>query len=484
MNNNIKQSVRVRFAPSPTGNLHLGGARTALFNWLFAKSHGGRFLLRIEDTDQVRSKEEFVAQICESLKWMRCNWNGEMVFQSSRNQLYKNEIEKLILSNSVYHCFCDKDKLAIVRMEREKAGLGFSYPGTCRKLSSDRVKDLLKENSAYVIRVKIPKGKTTFKDTVYGNITVDNKQLDDFIIARSDGSPTYNLTVVVDDNNMNITHIIRGEDHISNTPKQIILYNLLGYKIPQFAHLPMILGPDKKRLSKRHGATGVQEYRDKGFLSSAMVNYLALLGWNPGTEKEIFTEEELLSDFSIDRVLKKGAVFDNQKLEWINQQTILKMEAMKILDLILSIDKDWGKEKTKEYLVVVIDLLKPRCKTINDLIDSSLYFFSEPLDYDKKVMRKRWKTKDVNKLVSAYIEGLQIITQWKNEVIELSLRSLAEKKEINPSKLIHPVRLAISGTGAGPSLFHMMEVLGKVICIKRLKKAVDLLPIKIENDRI
>ena len=476
MTEKINQTVRVRFAPSPTGQLHLGSARTALFNWLFARSHNGKFLLRIEDTDKVRSKQEFVNQICDSLQWMGCEWNGELIFQSKRNVLYAKALEKLVKSGNAYHCFCDKDELAKIRFEREKVGLGYSYPGTCRALNKNDVIVKLENNTPNIIRIKIPQGETKFSDSIYGDISVNNNELDDFIVARTDGSATYNFTAVVDDNDMGITHVIRGEDHISNTPKQIILYEALAYDIPQFAHLPMILGGDKKRLSKRHGASGVQKFRDQGFLNYALVNYLALLGWNPGTEQELFSPEELIQEFSIDRVQKKGAVWDNQKLEWINQQTMLKMENDDILVQIRDINLQWGEKQLEETLLPIIELMKPRSKTLVELIDTTDYFFHGPTEYDPKTMRKRWKNSDVNELVNEYRECLDNVEEWTVENVEVELRNLSDRKNINPAKLIHPVRLALSGIGAGPSLFHMMEVLGKDICVKRLEKAVDLLP--------
>ena len=476
MTQNTNQSVRVRFAPSPTGQLHLGGARTALFNWLFARSKNGVFLLRIEDTDKIRSKQEFVDQICESLNWMGCDWDKEMVYQSERNDLYFKSLEKLLVSENAYRCFCDKEELAKIRAERERAGSGYTYPGTCRSLNKNEIKVKLEDNAPNVIRIKIPEGVTRFLDSIYGDISISNKELDDFIVARTDGSPTYNFTAVADDHDMGITHIIRGEDHISNTPKQIILYEALGYDIPQFAHLPMILGADKRRLSKRHGAMGIQEFRDQGFLNSALVNYLALLGWNSGTEQELFSPEELIHEFSINRVQKKGAVWDNQKLEWINQQTILRMENDDILVHIRNINSQWGEKQPKETLLSIIELMKPRSKTIVELTDATDYFFHDPTEYDPKTMKKRWKNSDVNKLVNEYKKCLDTVDEWTVENVELVLRNLSDRKNINPAKLIHPVRLALSGTGAGPSLFHMIEVLGKDICVRRLKKAVDSLP--------
>ena len=478
MNKNTDQLVRVRFAPSPTGQLHLGGARTALFNWLFAQSNNGIFLLRIEDTDKVRSRQKFVDQICESLNWMGCRWDEDLKFQSQRDELYERKLQVLLESGNAYRCFCDKEVLANIRSEREKAGMGYSYPGKCRSLNNNDIKVKLESNVPNVIRIKIPEGTTKFSDSIYGDISVNNDELDDFIVARTDGSPTYNFTVVADDNDMDITHVIRGEDHISNTPKQIILYEALGYDIPQFAHLPMILGEDKKRLSKRHGATGVQEFRDKGFLNSALVNYLALLGWNPGTEQELFSPGELTRKFSIDRVHKKGAVWDNQKLEWINQQTILRMKNDDILVQILNIDSQWGEKQQEETLLSVIELMKPRSKTFVEFIDTTDYFFNDPKEYDQKTIRKRWNNFDVNELVNEYIQCLDSVEEWTVENVEDELRNLSDRKNISPAKLIHPVRLALSGTGAGPSLFHMMKVLGKDICVRRLKKAVDSLPIE------
>jgi glutamyl-tRNA synthetase len=478
MNKNTDQLVRVRFAPSPTGQLHLGGARTALFNWLFAQSNNGIFLLRIEDTDKVRSRQKFVDQICESLNWMGCRWDEDLKFQSQRDELYERKLQVLLESGNAYRCFCDKEVLANIRSEREKDGMGYSYPGKCRSLNNNDIKVKLESNVPNVIRIKIPEGTTKFSDSIYGDISVNNDELDDFIVARTDGSPTYNFTVVADDNDMDITHVIRGEDHISNTPKQIILYEALGYDIPQFAHLPMILGEDKKRLSKRHGATGVQEFRDKGFLNSALVNYLALLGWNPGTEQELFSPGELTREFSIDRVHKKGAVWDNQKLEWINQQTILRMKNDDILVQILNIDSQWGEKQQEETLLSVIELMKPRSKTFVEFIDTTDYFFNDPKEYDQKTIRKRWNNFDVNELVNEYIQCLDSVEEWTVENVEDELRNLSDRKNISPAKLIHPVRLALSGTGTGPSLFHMMKVLGKDISVRRLKKAVDSLPIE------
>lgn len=478
MNN---KKPRVRFAPSPTGQLHLGGARTALFNWLYAKSMDGKFLLRIEDTDKLRSKHEYTDQICESLKWLGLDWDEEIVYQSKRTELYKNAISQLLESGNAYPCFCSKEKIAEERKEVEMSGGGYFYSSTCRSLNKNKVQQKIENGEQYSVRIKVPEGTTSFTDNIYGKIEVNNREIDDFVIARTDGTPVYNLVVAIDDNDMKITHIVRGEDHISNTSKQIVIYKALNLSIPEFAHLPMILGPDKKRLSKRHGATGVQEYRDSGYLPEALINYLALLGWNPGTEQEIFSYKELVNEFSIDRVQKKSAVFDERKLQWISGQHIYRKSPTEFLNGIRTVNPDWRVDEKEDFVLKVIDLMRERVKSLNDMQDITEYFFTDPTDYDKKAVKKKWKDETVNKLIEKFIDELQNINSWKVDKIENSLRNLSEKDEVSPGKIIHPTRLAISGTSSGPSLFEMMEVLGKETCIRRLNIALTNLPI-VDND--
>ena len=305
----MKKSPSVRFAPSPTGKLHLGGARTALFNWLYAKHNGGKFFLRIEDTDTERSKKEYTDQILKSLDWLGLNWSSPLIYQSQRNSLYKEEVQKLLDNGRAYRCFLTREELAFARDKANKEGGDFRVPKTYRSLSLKDQKSLLNAGQSFTIRLKIPnKGHTSFIDKIYGDIRVNNKEIDDFIIVRSDGSPTYNLTVVVDDNDMEIDHVIRGEDHISNTSKQILIYSALGYTVPIFVHLPMILGTDKKRLSKRHGAPGIEEYRIQGYSVDALINYIVMLGWNPGSENELLSLNEIISQFDLKNIQKKGAV--------------------------------------------------------------------------------------------------------------------------------------------------------------------------------
>ena len=329
----------VRFAPSPTGQLHIGGVRTALFNYLYARKNSGTFLLRIEDTDQERSRNKYTKQILDSMNWLGFNFDSDPVKQSSRSERYQEVISKLIESGSAYRCFSTEKEL---RDFRKKEG-SFLYPGTWRDRSADEVNERLNNNGKYTIRLRIPlEGDIRFTDLIYGDINTSCTELDDFIIARSDGSPTYNFTVVVDDHDMQVSHVIRGEDHISNTPKQILIYAALNWDIPEFAHLPMILGSDGSRLSKRHGAAGTQAYQELGYLPETLINYLSLLGWNPGTEDEIFNLEYLIENFSLEKVNKKAAVFDSKKLDWMSAQHITNKDSGQLLDLIKILKPEWG----------------------------------------------------------------------------------------------------------------------------------------------
>lgn len=466
------KKLKVRFAPSPSGELHLGGARTALFNFLFAKHHGGQFYLRIEDTDKVRSKKEYVDQICDAMQWMGLHWDGELMFQSARSAAYHDAIQQLLEHNLAYRCFCSKDVLEKAR----KAGV-YQYSGTCRDLDDEALAKHMNSGEDFVVRLKVPDGSIDFKDLIYGSVHVENEEIDDFIIARSSGQPTYNLTAVVDDHEMGISHIIRGDDHLSNTPKQILLYKALGMPVPEFAHLPMILGQDKKRLSKRHGAPGVQNFKDKGFLPEALLNYLALLGWNPGTEQEIFTIDEMISIFDLEQINKKGAVYDEQKMSWICGQHIMRLGTANILDGIHALDPNWGKERETHYLYSILEQLKQRSRSLYDFIDQSAYFFNDPDEYDEKSSKKNWSDDRVTDLITRYKTELESIEEWTSETVETALRKIANEQDVSAGKLIHPTRLALSGIPSGPSLFAMMELLGKDVCIHRINNALDLFPI-------
>jgi len=469
----------VRFAPSPTGKLHLGGARTALFNWLYASHHRGKFLLRIEDTDTERSKKEYTDQILSSLRWLGLNWSEPIIFQSERNLIYKEVAQKLLDNGLAYRCFLTKEELEFEREKSKKEGVDFRVPKIYRDLSLDDQKALLNSGQSFTIRLKVPsKGSTFFEDKIYGEINVNNREIDDFIIVRSDGSPTYNFTVVVDDNNMGVNYVIRGEDHISNTPKQILIYSALNLPIPDFAHLPMILGTDKKRLSKRHGAAGVEDFRDQGYSVDALLNYIAMLGWNSGTEDELFSLEDLISKFDINKVQKKGAVYDVKKLHWVAGQHMIRKPEINILNEIREDDPDWQKHSKDTYIFSVLQLMKIRAKTINELKEACTYFFTDPKEYDHKAIAKRWKDKSVNKLINNFIVRLEMLASWTQQDLDISLRDSAQEMAVSAAKLIHPVRLALSGKSHGPGLFELIELLGKMTTLRRLKKALGIFPLK------
>lgn len=478
----MKSIPQVRFAPSPTGELHLGGARTALFNYLYARQKGGKFYIRIEDTDIYRSKQVYVEQICDSLKWLQLNWDSPIVYQSKRKTNQIREVQRLVNEGNAYRCFCTIEELEKERAEAIKTKKGYMYSGKCRTLSLEEIKIKLNSADPFCVRIKIPKGKTMFTDLIYGKISVLNKEIDDFIIQRTDGTPTYNMAVVVDDSDMKITHVIRGEDHLTNTPKQIIIYKLLRRKIPKFAHLPMILGPDGQRLSKRHGALGVQEFRNQGYLPQALLNYLALLGWNPDSEQEVFTIDELKKVFHIEQIQKKGAIYDDKKLKWMNGLHMVQTSAEELLERIRGLNPEWRTDREKQHLFKIMDIQKKRIKTLSEIITLSDFFFEDPVTYDPKTVRKRWKDESVNNLVKSYVERLSQLMEWNEHSLELELRELSEEKGIHASDLIHATRLAISGVSHGPSLFVMMEVLGRETCFRRMKIALMELPGSLDSN--
>lgn len=465
------ESVKVRFAPSPTGELHLGGARTALFNWLYAKKHQGSFFLRIEDTDKARSKDVFTGQILDSLKWLGLDWDEPLIYQSGRAERYKHYIKKLLDEGKAYRCFCSKSDLKNFK----KDGYAF-YPGTCRNLTNEEIKTKLNQGKSFTIRIKLEEGHTEFNDLVYGAIKINNKELDDFIIARSDGSPTYNFTVVVDDYEMEISHVIRGDDHLSNTPKQLIIYKNLELKAPIFAHLPMILGSDKKRLSKRHGAPGVQSFKDKGYFPDSILNYLALLGWNPKNEKEVLDADELINLFSFDQVQKKGAAWDEKKLHWLSGQHVQNKNSQFLLDQIRLLDSDWGKNSDISTLINIINSLKPRAKSLHEFIAKSKHFFIAPDTYDEAERLKAWPDSNATEIVGQCSDILTSLDTWSSEVLESEIKSFASKKSYGLGRVIMPLRLAVFGSLDGPALFDIISILGKTETLHRIQDASTRMP--------
>jgi len=470
--------VRVRFAPSPTGHLHVGGARTALFNYLFAKNHNGKFLLRIEDTDRRRSKESFVSEINQSLQWLGFNWDEEPLYQSERMEVYLNTANQLISTNNSYHCFCEPAELDEKRKAAQQNKKQYKYDQKCRVLENAEVKNRLKNDDKFAVRFAVPnEGETVVHDLVYGDVQFQNNEIDDFIIVRRNGTPTYQLAVVADDKDMKISHVIRGDDHLSNTPKQLLISRALAVKPPLYAHLPLIMGQDGKRLSKRHGATSVAEFKNEGILPEALLNHLALLGWSPKDDTEFMAIDELIRRFKIEDVSKRSAIFDYKKLRWLNGQHLSSKSAE---DLLPIVSTDWGITAETQfddvYLKKVMNLVKARAKTSEELISFGKYFFEDPDSYDEKGRNKHWNDSSVNSNVRRLVINFEELSSFTEEKIERVLRSTAETLGIKAAELIHPVRLALTGFSVSPSLFEIMELLGKEISVRRIKSALNQLP--------
>jgi len=481
--NQENSPIRVRFAPSPTGFLHVGGARTAIFNWLFARKHGGEFLIRVEDTDIERSDEAMVENILESMEWLGLSPDQEPVYQSENIESHKQAIRRLLGDDKAYRCFCTPEELEEKRQQAESTEGGYQYDRTCLGLSNEEVSEKIDRGEEYAIRFKVPEGWVNFKDRVYKKISVKNDEIDDFIIQRRDGTPVHQLAVVVDDDSMDVTHVIRGEDHLSNTPKQILLYQALDYDIPKFAHLPLILGDDGKRLSKRHGATSIAEYRNKGYLFTAVVNYLALLGWTPKSNEEIFMPDELIQEFDMLRVSKSSATFDEQKLEWVSGYHFSRWSTEDLAPLVIEklqgsglIDANYD----AEYVHAVVDLLKTKVKNLYDFALQGAYFWEEPTDFDEKPSKKYWSSEETSKLMQEWAAQLEDISDYSKENLEEELRNFADEKDVKAAGLIHPTRLAITGTGVSPGIFAVMELIGKERLIQRIQHATEILP---KNDR-
>ena len=468
--------VRVRFAPSPTGYLHIGGARTAIFNWLFARHYNGNFLLRIEDTDFARSDVIMVQAVYDGLKWLGLDWDEKPVFQSTRLERYQQVSQQLIEDNKAYYCYCTQERLSQRKGLGEKDERSYRYDGHCRNLSNEEKMKLESQGLPRAIRFIVEPGETHFTDEVHGSLTIDNNEIDDFIIIRSDGIPTYNFAVVVDDHDMEISHVIRGDDHLSNTPKQVMIYQALGWQQPKFAHVPLILGSDKKRLSKRHGATSVSDYESAGYLPEAMLNFLSLLGWSPGDDREIMTKQEMIDKFSLQGISKKSAIFDEAKLIWMNGQYINQMSDDEILEKIVPLLKDKNLINELDindvYIKRAISLLKPKIKKISDFVDLGYYFFKDPDQYDQEAIKKYWQDQAVAARLDNAGKRLSGLDAFSDTNIENIIRNLAEELGIAAAKLIHPIRLALTGFGVSPGLFEVMEVLDKEVVLKRINKAV------------
>jgi glutamyl-tRNA synthetase len=462
-----KQEVRVRFAPSPTGYLHVGGARTALFNWLFARHFGGKFILRIEDTDFSRSSEEMVEGILQGMRWLGLNWDEGPYFQSKRLDRYREFAAKLLDQGNAYRCFCkaaDKDENS---ESAPKAG-----EHICASLSKEQSDNRAASGEAFAIRFRIPGDKTAFQDHVFGKIEVDNSILEDFVLLRSDGVPTYHLSVVVDDLDMAITHVIRGADHISNTPKQILLYQAAGCQPPEFAHLPLILGPDKQRLSKRHGATSVIAYADQGYLPDAFFNFLALLGWSPGNDREILSRAELVELFSLKGVGKANAIFGTEKLDWYNSQYLRNASSDALREMALAELNANGiqtENLASESLDKTLDLLRNRLRKTKDLASAWKAFFTDEFEYEKAAAEKFLSDPKLKDLIPELLDRYSGLSEFTLQSTEEALRKMAEEKGVKAGLLINALRIGLTGQGVAPGLFEIMQVLGRERTLARIK---------------
>ncbi len=466
----MKDEIRVRFAPSPTGFLHIGGVRTALFNWLFARHHGGKFILRIEDTDLSRSTQESIDEIIESLRWLGLDWDEGPFRQTERQSLYTEKVDVLLKEGKAYRCYCTQEELDQRRKEAQAKGLKPKYNGLCRDRADQP------EGVPFVIRFKVPpEGTVEVEDMLRGIVQFDNQELDDLIIQRTDGSPTYNFVVVVDDADMGITHVIRGDDHLSNTPRQAHLYDGLNFPRPKFGHISMILGEDKSRLSKRHGATSALAYREMGYLPDALINYLARLGWSHG-DQEIFTREEMVRHFSLESVTTSAAVFNPEKLLWLNQQYIQSSDPSSLAEafsaaLIKEGILSEGHGLSPEELERPIPHLNKRSETLVEMAHKSAFYFKEEVEFDEKV-RKKFLTNEIKPHMQQLLSKLEKLPDLTSENVEAVFKEVTEQAEMKLGKLAQPVRAALTGKKDSPGIYDVAVLLGRNRTLSRLKAAI------------
>ncbi|MGE5357872.1 MAG: glutamate--tRNA ligase [Bacteroidales bacterium] len=486
--------VRVRFAPSPTGYLHVGGARTALFNWLYARHSGGAFILRIEDTDVERSSEDMVAGILEGMTWLGLDWDeGPGVggphapyFQSGRLERYREMAEQLVRDGHGYYCYCTPEALkerraaAVASGSAEAQEAAWQYDRTCLNLTRAEIAEREARGDARAIRFKVPAGRTQFDDEVHGAVAFDNANIEDFVVLRSDAHPTYHLSVVVDDIDMEVTHVVRGDDHVSNTPKQVMLYEAFGRTLPVFAHVPLILGPDKRRLSKRHGATSVTEYKRQGYLAEAMVNFLALLGWSPGNDREVFTTADLVHAFSLDGISSSNAVFNPEKLDWFNAQHILRMPLDELATRVRPILEAAGLWRDaylaveREWFLAVLDLVRSRTRKLEDFGRQAKPFLADTIDYEPAAVQKHLSNPELGAHLRALADAYRQAPAFDAASLEGLLRSAAEQAGLKAGLLIHATRVAVTGEAVSPGIFEVLALLGRARTVERLERAAAL----------
>ncbi len=482
------RTVRVRFAPSPTGPLHIGGARSALFNWLFARKHGGTFLVRIEDTDVERSSMVSEEVILEDLKWLGMNWDEGILVggdkgpyrQSERLSLYKPFWEKLLEEGKVYHCFCTEEELEAERESLRKKGKMPRYLGRCRDLTPEKREELRKEGRKPVVRFKVSEGEIIrIDDLIRGEVDFESDGIGDFIIVKSDGIPTYNFAVVLDDALMEISHVIRGEEHLSNTPRQVLLYRALNLRVPVFAHISLILGEDRTKMSKRHGATSISQYRDMGFLPEGLINFLVLLGWAPEGEREIFSLEELVKEFSLERVSKSAAVFNHKKLDWMNSEYIKKSSPERITDLALPFLQEAGLIKTQineeeyDWLKQVISLLQEQLDYVSQIVSLIKIFFGDKVEKILPEGAEVMNEEKSRQVAARFGEEVLKEQTWDLSVIKDVFKRIGKELGVGGKKLFQPVRVGLTGSLQGPDLQNLILLLGRERVAKRLKNTLD-----------
>ncbi|HET7462697.1 MAG TPA: glutamate--tRNA ligase [Longimicrobium sp.] len=474
----MPDQVRVRFAPSPTGYLHVGGARTALFNWLYARKTGGVFVLRVEDTDRERSSDDSTRTILEGMTWLGLSWDEGPFHQADGFPRHQADAERLLAQGKAYRCFCTQEELAA---KREAAGNEYRYDRTCYHIPADESDRRAAAGTPFTVRFRVPEGATEWDDVVHGVTTFDNGSIEDFIILRTDGTPIYNMAVVSDDIEMRITHVIRGDDHVPNTPKQILLYQALGAAVPTFAHVPMILGPDGRKLSKRHGATAVGDYAGMGILPEALFNFLAFLGWNPGDEREVMPKEELVGAFTLERINKKAAIFDSEKLEWMNGQYLAHVPADRLLPTVgpqlveLGLVTQAEADAAPEWLLTLIDLLKVRSRTTLEIAPRAQPLLGETIEYDEAATAKHWKDPQTAERLAALRPVFETLEPWAPEAVEAALREQAERFGVGLGKIAQPLRVALTGSAASPGIDQVVWVMGRERVIARLDAALERL---------
>jgi glutamyl-tRNA synthetase len=457
----------------------VGTARTTIYNWLFARHNQGKFILRIEDTDMARSSQEMIDAILDGIKWLGLDWDEGPYHQSQRTKLYQEYARRLLETKKAYFCFFTPQQLEEKRKQVAAAKGEWKYDRVCYNLSDEEKEDKLKIGMPKAVRLFLPEGETKFSDIVYGELKKENKDLDDLVILRSDGTPTYNFACVVDDAEMRISHVIRGNDHIANTFKQVLVYQALGITPPRFAHIPLILAKDKSKMSKRHGATSIGEFKEEGFLPQALANYITLLGWSPKDDREILSLDKLIESFNLEGVNPSNPIFDKEKLEWMNGEYIRSYDNEKLLDLVIpflirenSISEEMVIQK-REWLVRYVSLLKERCKTLKEFAEKGKYFFSFDYQYEPPAVKKHFNSPEVAEKLKTFTDRLSDLDDFQKEKIEEVLRRLSDEMQIKPSVLIHLVRLAATGVTGGPPLFDLLELLGKEEVVKRIQKAAE-----------